>query len=234
MTIGEIIKRFRKENNMTIQEFADQSGLSKAYVSILENGKRFGSNKKVAPTMETYNKVSSAMGVSVNSLINAMNGEEDEAEPLIVTIPLLDNVSWFTPIERINKSIRTGDKLGLIGLDCKVIDEIPIKASITDSLNYFALELNDSKSYPKMEKGDLLIVHKQETAKTMDFVIASINGGPWQCRVFYNNGSEVSLTPFDYKFFRERIDIKTDEMKENPMLLKIIGKVEYYVGRAQI
>ena len=36
MYLGEIIKRYRMVNKMTMQDFADASGLSKSYISIIE------------------------------------------------------------------------------------------------------------------------------------------------------------------------------------------------------
>ena len=36
MTLGNLIKNYRKEHSLSQQAFADMAGLSKAYISILE------------------------------------------------------------------------------------------------------------------------------------------------------------------------------------------------------
>ena len=36
MNLGEVIKKFRYENNMTMEEFAKRTELSKGYISMLE------------------------------------------------------------------------------------------------------------------------------------------------------------------------------------------------------
>ena len=37
MTLGDIIKNYREQNNITIVEFAKACSLSKGYISMLEN-----------------------------------------------------------------------------------------------------------------------------------------------------------------------------------------------------
>ena len=39
MTIGDVIKEFRKLNDLSLEEFGKMAGLSKSYVSMLENNK---------------------------------------------------------------------------------------------------------------------------------------------------------------------------------------------------
>lgn len=71
MTLGEVIKEYREKHKMTMQEFADRAGLSKALISMLERNRRPGSEKPLVPTIETYNKVAKAVGLSVGDLLEA-------------------------------------------------------------------------------------------------------------------------------------------------------------------
>jgi transcriptional regulator with XRE-family HTH domain len=70
MTLGEIIKEYREKNKMTMQDFANRSGLSKALISMLEKNRRPGSEKPLVPTIETYKKVAKAVGLSIGDLID--------------------------------------------------------------------------------------------------------------------------------------------------------------------
>lgn len=64
MHLGTLIARFREEERMSMDEFASRSGLSKAYISMLErnvNSKwcKSGANKKTgshnsSPVRSTY------------------------------------------------------------------------------------------------------------------------------------------------------------------------------------
>ena len=47
MTLGDLIKAYRAAHGLTMQEFANLSGLSKAYVSMLEKNKHPQNNKEL-------------------------------------------------------------------------------------------------------------------------------------------------------------------------------------------
>lgn len=46
MKLSEYIKTYRKNNKITMQEFADRAGLSKGYISQIENEYSFSKNGK--------------------------------------------------------------------------------------------------------------------------------------------------------------------------------------------
>lgn len=50
MTLGDIIKKYRKENNISMSEFASNCSLSKGYISMLENNINPRNNKPISPT----------------------------------------------------------------------------------------------------------------------------------------------------------------------------------------
>lgn len=76
MKLGEIIKKFRYDNDMTMQEFADKSGLSKGYISMLEKNKHPQSKRELVPSFETYKKVASAMCMPLDDFLAALDGDE--------------------------------------------------------------------------------------------------------------------------------------------------------------
>ena len=75
MRLGEIIKKYREEHEMSMSEFAKVSGLSKQYVSVLERGKHPSSGKSVAPSLEVIKKVAQAMGMSFDDLFAMLDDE---------------------------------------------------------------------------------------------------------------------------------------------------------------
>ena len=76
MTIGELLYNYRKQHNMTMQEFADKSGLSKGYISMLEKGRHPQSNRSLIPSVETVDKIASAMGISIDELLQMVDGDQ--------------------------------------------------------------------------------------------------------------------------------------------------------------
>ena len=76
MTLGDLIKAYRAAHGLTMQEFANLSGLSKAYVSMLEKNKHPQNNKEIIPSIDTFNKVARAMNISLNEILEAVNSDQ--------------------------------------------------------------------------------------------------------------------------------------------------------------
>lgn len=74
MTLGEYIKKYRTEHELSGRAFAELAGMSNQYVSNLERG-RNNSGGPISPTMETYAKVARATGISEIELLKMLNDE---------------------------------------------------------------------------------------------------------------------------------------------------------------
>ena len=62
MILGELIKTYRTEHHMSMDDFAKKCGLSKAYISILERNINPVNGKSPIPSLETIKSVSQAVG----------------------------------------------------------------------------------------------------------------------------------------------------------------------------
>jgi len=71
MKIGNTIKMFRIANGYTIKELAKYSGVSSAYISMVENSDRELSGKMLK-------KISGAFGVSISALTRISELSEQE------------------------------------------------------------------------------------------------------------------------------------------------------------
>jgi len=72
MTIGDVIKEFRRLNDLNLEEFGKMCGLSKSYISMLENNKDPRGNP-VNPSLETIDKIASAIGVDTDALVGQID-----------------------------------------------------------------------------------------------------------------------------------------------------------------
>lgn len=70
MTLGDKIKEYRTAHDMSMDDFAKASGLSKAYISMLENNKNPKTNRPIIPSLDTYDKAAKGMGMRSGDLIN--------------------------------------------------------------------------------------------------------------------------------------------------------------------
>ena len=73
MLLGDVVKKYREDRKMTMQEFADASGLSKGYISMLEKNRHPQSKRKLSPSLGTYKKVADAMRISLDDLISMID-----------------------------------------------------------------------------------------------------------------------------------------------------------------
>lgn len=76
MTIGDVVKNYREKNNISMGEFAGNCGLSKGYISMLENNINPRNNKPISPTLPSIAKIASGMGIELDSLLKMLDGEQ--------------------------------------------------------------------------------------------------------------------------------------------------------------
>lgn len=69
MALGNIIQEYRKKHGMSMDDFAAVSGISKAYISVLERNQRPGTGKPVEPSFEIIEKLAAAMNIDARKLL---------------------------------------------------------------------------------------------------------------------------------------------------------------------
>lgn len=77
MELGKILRDYRQEHGLTLQVFADRAGLTKQYISMLENNKNSKNGKPIIPSLETLRKLASAMYMNIDTLVATLDGEQD-------------------------------------------------------------------------------------------------------------------------------------------------------------
>ena len=69
MTLGEIIKEFRESQSMSQRKFAEISGLSNSYISMLEQNMNSKNGKPIKPTLEALKAVADALHVPLDDVL---------------------------------------------------------------------------------------------------------------------------------------------------------------------
>lgn len=75
MTLGEIIKNYRTEHKMSMDGFASISGMSKAYISLLEKNRHPKTGKPITPSIPLIKQAADAMHVDFNELFALIDGD---------------------------------------------------------------------------------------------------------------------------------------------------------------
>ena len=74
MTLGDIIKRYTREHNMSVRSFSQRTGLSGTYLGYLIKGQT-PSGEVPSPTIDTYRVCAKAMNISVDELVRMTEGD---------------------------------------------------------------------------------------------------------------------------------------------------------------
>lgn len=114
MILGDLIKNYRREHGYSMEQFAKKTGLSKAYISILERNVNPVNNKPVIPSLETIKAVAQAINMDFNEVIALLDGNQPvslkrepeippgfEPMPKMKKVPLIGAIACGEPITAI-------------------------------------------------------------------------------------------------------------------------------------
>ena len=77
MKLGELLKSYRTEHKLSMDAFCELSDLPKGYISMLEKNEHPKSKKPIIPSYETIEKIAKGMQISVESLINMLDDDQE-------------------------------------------------------------------------------------------------------------------------------------------------------------
>lgn len=86
MLIGEIIKKYREENDVSQRTFASRTSLSPSYINTLEKLYNPKNGKPYSVTMDVADEIAKAMNMSLNTLLKLC-----EYKPMLDEYELLKN-----------------------------------------------------------------------------------------------------------------------------------------------
>ena len=73
MTLGEYIKQYRDDQGMSQRRFAEISGLSNSYISMLEQNQNSKNGKPIKPTLESLKIIAEATGITLDALLHRLD-----------------------------------------------------------------------------------------------------------------------------------------------------------------
>lgn len=213
MTLGQIIRAYREENSMSMDNFAKASGLSKGYISQLENNVNPKTGEPPRPSVETIRKAANGMFMTFDEVMTNLDDDikivDDKPEVKIVKkairVPVLGNVAAGIPIEAIEN----------------VIDYEEISEELAHTGDFFALKIKGDSMEPRICNGDVVIVRKQNYAESGDLVIVLVNGDSATCKKLAKYPSGIRLIPFNQAY--EPLFYSNEEIENKPV--RIIGRV---------
>lgn len=218
MLLGEIIKKYREEHQMSLQDFADLIGTSRSYIHMLEKNINPSTNKPISPSIETLKSLANAMNMDLELLLKQLNNEQD------IYIDENEYKKQFINPSSSAVVFVYGTIPAGIPMECieDIIDTEEISADmLRGNKQYFGLKIKGNSMYPDYLDGDTIILEKTDDCESGDECCVMVNGSDGTFKKVIKNENGIILQPLNSEY--QPMFYTNEQIKSLPV--KIIGKV---------
>lgn len=214
MTLGQAIHEYRENHGLSMEKFSSISGLSKAYISILERNKTPHGNIP-APSIDTYVRVAKTMSMDVNDLLALVDDRislVNKTDPNLLSYQGTDKIVPFSePAGDIVRfpvvaSVCAGYNGLAVEEYSEETEEIPcsmFKGYPADEIR--VLRASGESMYPRFMDGDRVLVHVQDDVDDGDVAVVIYNGDESTLKRLYHIPGGVELVPYNPEYQTKRI-----------------------------
>lgn len=210
MTLGEYIKSFREKHDISMEKFADMSGLSKSYVGVLEKGINYKTGEPIKPSVPVIKKVAEATGIDFQDLFTSIEGLVTVKSPRstgqAVKIPILGSVVAGLPISAYE------DVLGF--------EEITPEMAAHGE--HYALRVTGDSMFPHICEGDIVIVRVQPDVESEDIAVVLVNGDEATLKKVKKDSNGMTLYAYNLAVYEPHV-YTNKQIAELPIIIS--GKV---------
>lgn len=203
-TLGTIIRNYREEHGLSMDSFAQLSGLSKGYISMLEKNVNPRTGKAITPSLDTYNSVAKALNVDLDMLLSMVDSNE---EVFLRSKPLPKNILQVKyPTRKIPLvgTIAAGEP---ILADENIEEYIDLDERIKAD---FCLRIKGySMVNANIHDGDIVFIKKQSDVDDGQIAAVLIDDGATLKRV-YKYGDSIQLRAENPSFKPINVDKNND------------------------
>lgn len=197
MFLGEIVKKYRSEHRMSMDEFARLSGLSKGYISMLEKNENPRTKKAISPSMDTIKQVSEVTGIDFNDIIEML---DDDLELILNkddhhfdrhAIPSNKQTSHVA-YKELKGAIAAGVPLEMFEVPDSV--QVPVDVDRAFPNAYFLVVRGDSMN-KIISEGMYVLIDPCEELNNGEIGVIRVNGTEATLKRFYKMGDYIMLQP---------------------------------------
>lgn len=209
-TVGKRIKELRLQKNMTLEELGNKVGVGKSTVRKWETGAIANMRR------DKIWKLADALDVPIPELMGWIDPSKEEITATIVgrmksvqvsRVPILSEIPCGEPAMVYNS----------IDHD----DFVEIDSTLAETGEYYGLRARGDSMLPKIEEGDIMIVHYQQDVESGQVAIVRINGEDATCKRVRKHHDGIEL--FGYNPSYTPRFFSNDEIKNLPVV--IMGRV---------
>ena len=228
MKIGEILQRYRKNNDLSQRQFAIKCELSNGYISILEKGINPKTGKPVTPTLTQMKKLADGMDMSLTELLEKADdiyiefaGNYPYKDFLGHSLP--DNILPMPEMKKV-------PLLGSIACGAPILAEEHIEGYVETPASIhadFTLRCKgDSMINARIFDGDLVYIRQQEEVLSGEIAAVLIDGEATLKRVRIHP-DRLILEPANPLY--DPLVFRGEEMNE----VRILGKAVAFTSIVQ-
>lgn len=198
MKLGDIVKTYRKDNDLTMREFAQRCNVSHSYIAMLEDGKNSKTGAPITPTLVTLKKIAEGMNISVDELISAAEDMPVKLEKTQQGI----NLQLFGAGSVARKKLRM---LGNVACGEPIFadEDRETLIDVNDDLDadFCLTAKGDSMINARIFDGDILFVKIQPTVNNGEIAVVLIEDEATVKRVYYDRENSIlTLVPENPKY----------------------------------
>lgn len=221
MYIGEIIKNYRINNNLTQRAFAARTSLSPSYINTLEKIYNPKTGKPYSVTTDVASELAKAMFMSIEDLLKSLDSNQ---EFILNSNTKNENSS---AIVFIYGTIPAG-----IPMECieDILDTEEISADmLKGGKQYFGLKIKGDSMSPEYLDNDTIILEKVVDCESGDDCVVMVNGNDGTFKRVFKNQNGIILQPLNNNrdsngnLLYEPMIYSNEEIESLP--IKILGKV---------
>ena len=223
MLLVDIIKQYREEHQMSLQDFADLIGTSRSYIHMLEKNINPSTNKPINPSIETLKLLANAMNMDLEVLLKKLNSEqqiylnEDEYKKQFIKTDSLGNPVTSIPLIGTVKAgydyLAQENWIGTVDVETNLVG---------DGEEYFALKVKGDSMAPVFIEDDVVIIKRQNDCENNEYAIVLVNGDEGTLKKIKKIDNGIILQPLNPAY--GPMIYTNEEMETLPV--RIIGVVK--------
>lgn len=198
MLLGDIIKQYREDHQMSLQDFANLIGTSRSYIHMLEKNVNPSTNKPINPSIETLKLLANAMNMDLDFLLKQLDSEqqiylnEEEYKKQFEKTDVLGNPVVSLPLVGTVKAgynyLAQENWIGTIDVETSLVG---------DGKDYFALKVKGDSMAPVFIEDDIVIIKKQNDCENNEFAVVIINGDEGTLKKIKKTDNGIILQPLN-------------------------------------
>ena len=198
MLLGDIIKQYREEHQMSLQDFANLIGTSRSYIHMLEKNVNPSTNKPINPSIETLKLLANAMNMDLDFLLKQLDSEqqiylnEEEYKKQFEKTDILGNPVAPVPLLGAVKAgynyLAQENWIGTVDVETSLVG---------DGKDYFALKVKGDSMAPVFVEDDIVIIKKQNDCENNEFAVVIINGDEGTLKKIKKTDNGIILQPLN-------------------------------------